>query len=103
MTRVISHPTSGMFTLDLGCKGIASDPADSRGTVVGLENAEVAFQSEEHWTYRMLPGHEAERPAIGTVFYVIPTHICPTTALYRAALVAENGEITGEWTVDARR
>jgi len=103
MTRVISHPKTGMFTLDLGCKGIASDPAGSRGTVVGLQNAEAAFQSEEHWTYRMLPGHEAERPEIGTVFYVIPTHVCPTTALYRAALIAENGEITGEWTVDARR
>lgn len=103
LTRVISHPKDGMFTLDLGCKGIASDPAGSRGMVVGLANAEAAFQSEEHWTYRMLPGHEAERPAIGTVFYVIPTHVCPTTNLYSAALVAENGEITGTWTVDARR
>src|SRR5699024_11933906 len=91
------------FTLDLGCKGIASDPAGARGVVVGLENAEALFQSEEHWTYRMLPGHEAERPAIGAVFYVLPTHICPTTSLYSAALVAENGRITGRWTVDARR
>ena len=103
MTRVVSHPTDGMFTLDLGCKGIASDPAGSRGTVVSLENAEVAFQSEEHWTYRMLPGFENDRPAIGTVFYVIPTHVCPTTNLYSAALIAENGEITTSWTVDARR
>ena len=103
MTRVISHPKDGMFTLDLGCKGIASDPAGSRGTVVGLKNAEAAFQSEEHWTYRMLPGFENERPAIGTVFYVIPTHVCPTTNLYSQALVVENGEITARWTVDARR
>ena len=103
MTRVVSHPTDGMFTLDLGCKGIATDPAGSRGTVIGLQNAEVAFQSEEHWTYRMLPGFENDRPAIGTVFYVIPTHICPTTNLYSEALIAEKGEITAHWTVDARR
>lgn len=103
LTRVVSHPADGVFTLDLGCKGIASDPAGARGVVVGLENAEALFQSEEHWTYRMLPGHEAERPAIGAVFYVLPTHICPTTSLYSAALVAENGRITGRWTVDARR
>lgn len=103
LTRVISHPAEGMFSLDLGCKGIASDPAGSRGVVVGLENAEAAFQSEEHWTYRMLPGHEAECPAIGTIFYVLPTHICPTTNLYGAALVAEQGMITDTWTVDARR
>lgn len=103
LTRVISHPADGIFSLDLGCKGIASDPVGPRGVVVGLENAEALFQSEEHWTWRMLPGHKAERPAIGTVFYVIPTHVCPTTALYSAALVAENGRITDRWTVDARR
>lgn len=103
LTRVISHPKPGMFSLDLGCKGIASDPQGCRGIAVGLHHAEAVFQSEEHWTYRMLPGHEAERPTIGSVFYVIPTHICPTTALYSAALVAENGQITDTWTVDARR
>ncbi len=35
-TRVISHPTPGVFTFDLGCKGIASDPPGVRGKVVGL-------------------------------------------------------------------
>ena len=61
------------------------------------------FQSEEHWTWRMKPGFENERPKIGDVFYVIPTHICPTTALYSEVLVAENHVITEHWTVDARR
>ena len=31
LTRVVSHPADGIFTLDLGCKGIASDPAGPRG------------------------------------------------------------------------
>lgn len=57
-TRVISHPAPGVFTFDLGCKGIASDPPGVRGKVVGLENAEPMFQSEEHWTWRMKPGFE---------------------------------------------
>lgn len=48
-------------------------------------------------------GFENERPKIGDVFYVIPTHICPTTALYSEVLVAENHVITEHWTVDARR
>lgn len=48
-------------------------------------------------------GFENERPKIGDVFYVIPTHICPTTALYSEVLVAENHVITERWTVDARR
>lgn len=32
-TRVISHPAPGVFTFDLGCKGIASDPPGVRGKV----------------------------------------------------------------------
>lgn len=103
MTRVISHPAKGLFTLDLGCKGIASDPQGIKGTVVGLTHAAPLFQSEEHWTYKMEEGFEEDRPKIGTVFYVIPTHICPTTALYSHALVAKEGELKDKWTVDARR
>ncbi len=102
MTRVISHPSKGMFTVDLGYKGIASDPAGVRGTIVGLDDAEVAFQSEEHWVFRMKEGKENERPAIGTMLYVIPTHICPTSALYSDILIAENGRITDKWPVTAR-
>ena len=101
LTRVISHPAPRLFTLDLGYKGIAADPAGARGVIAGFDQAHALFQSEEHWVFEMNPGNE-ERPAIGTVFYVIPTHICPTSALYPSALVAENGRITGEWPVTAR-
>lgn len=103
LTRVISHPADGVFTLDLGYKGIASDPAGARGVLLGVEHAEALFQSEEHWTWRMKPGFEQERPKIGAVLYVIPTHICPTTALYSSVLVSNGGKITDNWTVDARR
>lgn len=102
MTRVVSHPAAGMFTLDLGCKAIACDPAGSRGVVAGLQGASVVMQNEEHWVFRMDEGRESERPAIGSVFYVIPTHVCPTTALYANAVVIENGEIAGVWPVTAR-
>ena len=50
----------------------------------------------------MPEGHEAERPEIGAVMYVVPTHICPTTALHRAAKTAEGGRAIGEWVVAAR-
>ena len=102
MTRVISHPADGMFTIDLGYKGIASDPAGARGAIVGLDDAEIAFQSEEHWVFRMKEGKEDKRPQIGTMLYVIPTHICPTSALYSDILVAEDGKITAKWPVTAR-
>lgn len=102
LTRVVSLPKKGQFTLDLGYKGIAADPAGTRGLLLGLENYEELFQSEEHWTYRMKPGYEDECPNIGEEFFVIPTHVCPTSALYPAAVVVEDGKIADEWQITAR-
>lgn len=102
LTRVVSCPQEGMFTLDLGYKGIAADPEGTRGLLLGLKNCEELFQSEEHWTYRMKPGHESETPKVGDIFFVIPTHVCPTSALYPSALVAEDGKIVDEWQITAR-
>jgi D-serine deaminase-like pyridoxal phosphate-dependent protein len=99
-TRVVSHPAKDSFTLDLGCKGIASDPAGERGTIAGMEEAKTLFQSEEHWVFSLPPGQPL--PPIGSDCYVIPAHICPTSALYPQIIVARDGEITGEWQVSGR-
>ena len=100
MTRVVSHPASNTFTLDLGSKGISCDQP-VRGELVGVA-AKAMFQSEEHWLWKMEEGHEAERPQIGDILYVIPSHTCPTTVLYPSILVAENGKIVDEWETVAR-
>ena len=71
--------------------------------ISGLSLIHILCIRDRHWTWRMKPGFENERPKIGDVFYVVPTHICPTTALYSEVLVAENHVITEHWTVDARR
>lgn len=99
MTRVVSHPAEGLFTLDLGTKAISTDMA-GRGHLLGVEGAEALFQSEEHWVYRM-PERKAP-PAIGDVLYVIPMHICPTTALYASVYVAEDHQVVDCWDVTAR-
>jgi len=99
-TRVVSHPTEVSFTLDLGSKGIASDSAGEPGVIVGMEEAKPLFQSEEHWVFSPPAGHPL--PPIGSGCYVIPSHICPTSALYPRIIVARDGEITGEWEVTAR-
>lgn len=100
LTRVISHPEIGYFTLDLGYKGVAADPPVQRGYIVGYEDAEHVLQNEEHWVFRV---KDLKRvPPIGTVLYVIPTHICPTSALYPEIMVAENGQIINRWQVSAR-
>lgn len=102
LTRVVSHPCAGRFTLDLGYKGIAADPEGPRGVILGGEKAyRSVMQNEEHWIFETVePG--APVPPVGKMLYVIPTHICPTSALYPAALLAENGRLTGEWPITAR-
>jgi len=99
-TRVVSHQSENTFTLDLGCKGIAADPAGDRGVIAGLEEAKPVFQSEEHWVFSLPPGREL--PPIGSVQYVIPTHVCPTSALYPELLLAQGGKIIDQWQVSAR-
>lgn len=102
LTRVVSHPAPGKFTLDLGYKGIAADPQGPRGVIYGHEkDFNILMQNEEHWVFEAVD-ERISVPPIGTMLYVIPTHICPTSALYPSALVARNGEIIGEWEITAR-
>jgi D-serine deaminase-like pyridoxal phosphate-dependent protein len=100
LTRVVSHPGPETFTLDLGCKGIAADPPGQRGIIAGMDGATPLFQSEEHWVFSRPAGEPL--PAIGSACYVLPTHICPTSALYPELLIARNGQIEGAWQVRAR-
>lgn len=101
--RVVSHPAGDLFTIDVGVKAIAADPAPVRGVIAGYEDAvEPVMQNEEHWVFRMRPGTDKARPPLGEVVYVIPTHICPTSALYPEAVVVEKGHVTGTWEITAR-
>ncbi|RRD96208.1 D-TA family PLP-dependent enzyme [Clostridiales bacterium COT073_COT-073] len=102
LTRVISCPGKGHFTLDLGYKGIASDPEGTRGIIAGMEHVQDLFQSEEHWAFCMEPGYEDQCPRVGDELFVIPTHICPTSALYPSVPIVEQKHLTGNWEVTAR-
>ncbi|MDR0496502.1 MAG: D-TA family PLP-dependent enzyme [Treponema sp.] len=98
--RVVSHQPGNTFTLDLGCKGIATDPAGVRGVIAGLEEAKPVFQSEEHWVFSLPSG--ATMPPIGSECYVIPAHVCPCAVLYPEIQVAQGGKITERWQISAR-
>ncbi|MDO5550173.1 MAG: D-TA family PLP-dependent enzyme [Lachnospiraceae bacterium] len=101
LTRVVSHPAKGYFTLDTGYKAISAEQG-IRGIIPELPCAQEAFQSEEHWTFRMKDGFQQECPPIGTILYVIPWHVCPTVALYDKALLISSGSVAGEWPITAR-
>ena len=102
LTRVVSRPSRDTFTLDLGCKAVATDPTPERAEIVGMEYARTVIQNEEHWVVRVPEEHIADIPPIGTELFAIPTHVCPTSALYPAVPVVENGKVTGWWKVAAR-
>jgi len=100
LTRVISKPGSNRLTLDLGYKAVASDPpAGKRCILLNLTDYQPVLQNEEHF---VVETPEAERFSPGDIMYAMPTHICPTCAMHRQALVVENGQIVDQWDIVAR-
>ncbi len=100
LTRVVSRPRRGRITLDLGSKAVASDPpAGHRVTVLDLPDGVVVGQSEEHLVVETAA---ADQCPPGTVMLAVPTHICPTCALHREAIVVEDGRVVDRWAVTAR-
>ncbi|MFO7780422.1 MAG: D-TA family PLP-dependent enzyme [Spirochaetia bacterium] len=100
LSRVISVPAPGRFTVDVGSKAIAADPVQPRGIILNLPEAEAGPQSEEHWVFTVA---EENTPGVGDVMYIWPRHICPTIEHYnRVAVVSEDGKISDHWEVTAR-
>jgi D-serine deaminase-like pyridoxal phosphate-dependent protein len=103
VTRIISKPVPGRITTDLGHKSVsAENPIDKRIFFLNLKSYEVISQSEEHLVVKI---NEADGNTLktGDVLYGIPYHICPTVALYDEVQVVENGNVTKQWQVEARK
>jgi D-serine deaminase-like pyridoxal phosphate-dependent protein len=99
LTRVVSRPRPGRVCLDVGYKAVAADPQGDRVRLVGIEEATLGPQSEEHLVVET-PSAGALPP--GTPLLAIPTHICPTCALHAFAYVVEDGRVVDRWEVAAR-
>lgn len=99
--RIISKPTGKIVCIDVGYKAISADPPGDRGTFLNIEGAELGRQNEEHWTFE---ADQADDLCIGQEVYVLPTHICPTVALYDFANVIDtSGRCIDQWEIRARR
>ncbi len=48
------------------------------------------------------PSEGAPRPAIGTIVWVVPNHVCPVVNLVDDSIVAQGGRVVDRWPVDAR-
>ncbi len=100
LTRVISLPSPGRLTLDLGYKAVASDPPlESRLQFPDLPGARLVLQNEEHL---VLETPDASRFTPGDVLMAIPRHICPSTALHRQVYVVQGGHLAETWDVVGR-
>jgi D-serine deaminase-like pyridoxal phosphate-dependent protein len=100
LTRVISRPTPGRVTLDLGYKAIASDqPAGKRCRLLDVPEYREVLHNEEHLVIET-PAAERFRP--GDVVLAIPQHVCPTVALHQFAHVVEKGQVIDRWPIVAR-
>ena len=99
LCRVISSPREGMLCLDLGHKAVAAEMDFPRVLLPQLPGNTQVSQSEEHL---VLKTEDAGNYPVGTLFYAIPMHICPTVIKYPWALVVRDGKVTGRWEVAAR-
>jgi len=101
MTRVISKPTQGIVTMDLGHKAVASEnPIDKRIHFLNLKNYEVYKHSEEHLVVKVSNWEDIQ---VGDVFYGVPHHICPSVALHEEAHIIKENSWVANWTVIARK
>ena len=99
LTRVISKPATDLLCLDLGHKAVASEGPHPRVELLGLPNARAIGHSEEHLS---LETNRAGEFPVGSCFYGIPWHICPTVALHQHAVVIRNGRAEERWQIVGR-
>jgi D-serine deaminase-like pyridoxal phosphate-dependent protein len=101
-TVVSSGPGDG-FVIDAGAKILAQDVAPfiaGHGAIVGHPDAVIQRLNDHHGVVD-LPG-DAPRPAVGSIVWVVPNHVCPVINLVDAFLVAQGGRVVARWAVDAR-
>jgi D-serine deaminase-like pyridoxal phosphate-dependent protein len=99
LTRVVSHPSSGVVTCDAGHKSVSADAGVPTCVVMGHPELTPMGPSEEHLPMQVKSGAS---PALGEVLYLIPRHVCPTVNNFDAALLVSNGEIQSVEKVSAR-
>lgn len=99
LTRVISKPGENRLCFDLGHKAVASEMPHPRVSFPALPDANAVSHSEEHL---VIETSRAVEIAVGTAFYAIPTHICPSVALHTEGWVVRGNRAEERWPILAR-
>jgi D-serine deaminase-like pyridoxal phosphate-dependent protein len=101
-TVVSAGPGDG-FVIDAGAKILGKDVAPylrGHGSVLGYPEAVIHRLYDHHGVVELPTG--SPRPAIGSVVWVMPNHVCPVVNLVDEYVVARGGQVVGRWPVDAR-
>jgi D-serine deaminase-like pyridoxal phosphate-dependent protein len=100
---VVSAGTADGFVIDAGAKSLAQDVSPiipGHGAIVGYPEAVIHRLHDHHGAVSLPPG--SARPAVGSVVWVVPNHVCPVINLVDDFAVAQGGRVVAHWTVDAR-
>lgn len=100
VTRVVSRPAADRMTLDIGNKAVAADPP--KGARVFFPDLPDAVQDSHNEEHMGLVTPDADRYQPGDVLLAIPTHICPTSALYNSVAIIDKGQVREYWDVTSR-
>jgi D-serine deaminase-like pyridoxal phosphate-dependent protein len=101
ISRVISKPTQGIVTIDLGHKAVgAENPIYQRVKFLNITHYELLSQSEEHGVLRV---QNWDKLNVGDVLYGVPYHICPTVNLHDEVSVIRNKNKVAVWDITARK
>jgi D-serine deaminase-like pyridoxal phosphate-dependent protein len=100
---VVSAGAGTGFVIDAGAKVLAQDVAPflrGHGSIVGYPDAIIERLNDHHGVVTLPSG--AARPAIGSVVWIVPNHVCPVVNLVDEYVVAQAGRVVDRWPVDAR-
>ena len=101
LATVVSRPTPTRAIVDVGTKGLTSDPSPlpGFGSVRGYPDVEVTTLTEEHGILT-LP-RDLDLP-IGTRVEIIPNHACGVINMVDQVAVVADGLVEECWQVAAR-
>ncbi len=100
LSRVVSHPHTGIITCDAGHKAVSADAGVPTCVVVGHSELTPLSPSEEHLPLKSTD--ELRAPQVGEAVYLLPRHICPTVNNFDFALLVRDGQIVSVEKVSAR-
>lgn len=100
---VVSPGPSHGFVIDAGAKVLGKDVAPflaGHGSVLGYPDAVIERVNDHHGVVELPAG--SARPAIGSIVWVMPNHVCPVVNLVDEYVIASGGRLVDRWPVDAR-